>query len=139
MSDLLITKQQSIELCIRRARDTWEKESELPFEKDYDKQDIIILNLQRACEQVLDMANHIIRAEKLGWPKDSAESFILLGKANIISTELEKKLTSMVDFRNVIVHEYQEINYKIVEQVIKRQTDGLIEFASIMVATAMPK
>ena len=139
MIDLLITKQQSIELCIRRARDTWKKESKLPFEKDYDKQDIIILNLQRACGQVLDMANYMIRTEKLGWPKDSAESFTLLGKANIISTELEKKLIGMVGFRNVIVHEYQEINYKVVEQVIKTQADGLIEFASIMVATAMPK
>ena len=139
MSDLLITKQQSVELSIRRARDTWGKESDLPFEKDYDKQDIIILNLQRACEQTLDIANHMIRMKKLGWPRDTADSFTLLKKADIISAELEKKLIGMVGFRNIIVHEYQEIDYKVVEQVVKKQADDLIEFASIIVAAFQPK
>ncbi len=90
MSDLLIAKQQSIERCLKRARNAWEKPSKLPFKEDYDKQDIVILNLQRACEQVLDIANHTIRAKKLGWPNDSAESFTLLLQANIIDAELEK-------------------------------------------------
>jgi hypothetical protein len=29
----------------------------------------------RACEQAIDLANHVIRAEKIGIPTDSAESF----------------------------------------------------------------
>ena len=139
MSDILITKQQSVELSIQRARHTWKRKTELPFEEDYDKQDIIVLNLQRACEQVLDMANHTIRTKKLGWPKDSAESFTLLKKAGIINTELEKKLIGMVGFRNVVVHKYQEIDYKRVEAIVKKHADDLIEFAGIVVAAAMPK
>ncbi len=139
MNDILITKQQSVELSVQRARSTWKRETELPFEKDYDKQDIIVLNLQRACEQVLDMANHTIRMKKLGWPKDSAESFTLLRKADIISTKLEKKLIGMVGFRNIVVHKYQEIDYKRVEAVAKKHADDLIEFAGIVVAAAMPK
>ncbi len=139
MSDLLITKQQSVELSIQRARYTWERETELPFEEDYDKQDIIVLNLQRACEQVLDMANHAIRTKKLGWPKDSTESFTLLRKAGIIDAKLEKKLIGMVGFRNVVVHKYQEIDYKRVEAIVKKHADDLIAFAGIVVAAAMPK
>ena len=136
MSDLLIAKQQSVELSIRRARDTWGKESDLPFEKDYDKQDIIILNLQRACEQTLDIANHMIRIKKLGWPRDTADSFRLLGKAGIINTELEKKLIGMVGFRNIVIHEYQKIDYHLVEDVIKKHADDLITFAGIMLASS---
>ena len=136
MSDLLIAKQQNVELSIRRARDTWEKESDLPFEKDYDKQDIIILNLQRACEQTLDIANHMIRIKKLGWPRDTADSFRLLGKAGIINTELEEKLIGMVGFRNIVVHEYQKIDYHLVEDVIKKHADDLITFAGIMLASS---
>ena len=136
MSDLLIAKQQSVELSIRRARDTWEKESDLPFEKDYDKQDIIILNLQRACEQTLDIANHMIRIKKLGWPRDTADSFRLLGKAGIINTELEKKLIGMVGFRNIVIHEYQKIDYHLVEDVIKKHADDLITFAGILLASS---
>ncbi len=139
MNELFISKQQSVERCVQRAKDARKSPSQLPFDKDYDKQDIIVLNLQRACEQVLDMANQMIRTEKLGWPADSAESFTLLRKANIIGVELEKKLIGMVGFRNVLVHQYREIDYRIVEQVINKQADDLIEFASIIVAAAIRK
>ena len=136
MNDILITKQESIERCVKRARSAWDQPSELPIEKDYDKQDIVILNLQRACEQALDMANHIVRTKKLGFPKESRESFALLERADIIDTELEKKLMSMVGFRNVVTHQYREIDYKYVEAVLKKHADDLIEFAAILAALA---
>ena len=138
MSDILLRKQQSVERCVRRAKTARSKSSKLPFEKDYDKQDIIVLNLHRACEQVLDMANHLIRIRKFGWPSDSAESFTLLRKADIIDEAMEKKLIGMVGFKNVVVHEYQAIDYKRVEDVVKKHVDDLIEFAGILVA-ASPK
>ena len=135
MSELLIAKQQSVKSYVRRARSAWEKPSELLFGDDYDKQDIIVLNLQRACEQVLDMANHTVRAKKLGWPKSSAESFTLLKEAGIIDATLEKKLTGMVGFRNVVIHQYRNIDYKLVEDVVKKHADDLIKFAGILVTT----
>ena len=136
MSEILIAKQGSIEHCVRRARSTWDKPSNLPFDEDYDKQDIVVLNLQRACEQALDMANHTIREKKLGWPSDSADSFSLLSKADIINAELEKKMVGTVGFRNIVVHEYRDIDYKLVEQIVKKHADDLIEFAGILVASS---
>ncbi len=136
MSEILIAKQQSVEFCVRRARSAWEKPSELPFEKDYDKQDIIVLNLQRACEQVLNMANRTIRTRKFGWPKDSAASFTLLREAGIIDSKLEKKLIGMVGFRNIVIHEYQKISHKLVEEIVKNHADDLIKFAGILVASS---
>ena len=99
----------------------------MPFEKDYDKQDIVVLNLQRACEQCIDMANHIVRIKKLGWPKESSDSFTLLKKADIIDAELEKKLTGMVGFRNVVTHQYREIDYKRVEAIIDNDKMKILE------------
>ena len=137
MNELLIAKQESIEHCVKRAKSTWKKPSNLPFEDDYDKQDIIVLNLQRACEQTLDMANHTIRQKKLGWPKDSAESFTLLRKAGHITAELEKKLIGMTGFRNIVTHQYRDIDYQLVEEVVKKHADDLIKFAALLVA--LPK
>ena len=134
MNELLIAKQESIERCVKRARSTWKKPSDLLFEDDYDKQDIVVLNLQRACEQTLDMANHTIRRKKLGWPKDSAESFTLLRKAGYITAELEKKLIDMAGFRNIVTHQYRDIDYQLVEEVVKRHADDLIKFAALLVA-----
>lgn len=134
MSELLIVKQQSVEHCVRRARSEWEKPSKLPLEDDYDKQDITVLNLQRACELVLDMANHTIRIKKLGWPRESAESFTLLKEAGIIDAEMTKQLVGMVGFRNVVVHQYRNIDYQVVGNVVKDHADALIQFAGILVA-----
>ena len=134
MSELLIVKQQSVERCVRRARSEWEKPSKLPLEDDYDKQDITVLNLQRACELVLDMANHTIRIKKLGWPRESAESFTLLKEAGIIDAEMTKQLVGMVGFRNVVVHQYRNIDYQVVGNVVKDHADALIQFAGILVA-----
>ena len=83
------------------------------------------------------MANHIIRTKKLGWPKESRDSFTLLNKADVIDAELEKKLTGMVGFRNIVTHQYQDIDYKLVEEIIKKHADDLIKFAAILVA--LPK
>ena len=66
-----------------------------------------------------------------------SESFTLLKKADVIDTELEKKLTDMVGFRNVVTHQYREIDYKRVEAIIKKHADDLIKFAAILIA--LPK
>ncbi len=136
MNDTLIAKQESIERCVRRARSAWEKPSDLPFEDDYDKQDIIILNLQRACEQALDMASHTIREKKLGWFKESAESFRIIREAGIIDADLEDKLIKMVGFRNVVAHQYQDVDLELVKEVVQTHADDLIKFAAILVAAA---
>ena len=123
-----------MERCIKQARDYYAIPSRKSFFDDFYKQDAVVLNLQRACEQCIDMANHVIRLKKLGLPAETAESFKLIRKANIIDAVLEKKLISMVGFRNIVIHQYRDIDYKQVEDVIKKHADDLIKFAGILVA-----
>ena len=137
MSDILMQKKASVERCIKQARDYYTLPSETPFAKDFLRQDAVVINLQRACEQCIDLANHIIRMKKLGLPSDSAESFTLLRKADIISIELEKKLIGMVGFRNIVVPQYRDIDYQLVENIVKKDAADLIEFAALLVA--LPK
>jgi len=136
MSDILLQKKASVERCIKQARDYYAMPAEKPFGDDFYKQDAVVINLQRACEQCIDMANHVIRLKKLGLPSASAESFTLLRKADIISADLEKKLISMVGFRNIVIHQYRDIDYKRVEDVVRKHADDLIEFTSVLVSTS---
>lgn len=76
MKDVIINKIQSIQRCIKRAREEY-KEAGEEFDSNYTKQDAAILNITRACEQALDLANHIIKTDKLGIPTDSGQSFDL--------------------------------------------------------------
>ncbi len=129
MSDVLIGKQQSLERCLARVRQTWAQPSTLQFEEDYDKQDIIVLNLQRACEQAIDMANDVVNVKKLGWPRTSGESFDLLARAGIIPASMAENMKAMVGLRNVVVHQYQELDLDIIKAVIRDHLGDLADFA----------
>jgi uncharacterized protein YutE (UPF0331/DUF86 family) len=128
--DVALNKKESIERCIRQVQKYYCSPSDLPFEADHMKQDAIAANLQRAAEQTIDLANHIIRKGKLGLPKDSRDSFTILADAKAISVELAKKLKGMVGFRNILVHDYCELNLNIVKDIIEHRLDDLILFTN---------
>ena len=46
----------------------------------------------------------------LGLPADNTELFDLLAKRKVLSVRLAKKLGPMAGFRNILVHEYLEID-----------------------------
>jgi uncharacterized protein YutE (UPF0331/DUF86 family) len=131
MNDILTNKIQSIQRCVERAREEYHKAGNL-FRSNYTSQDAAILNVTRACEMSIDLANHIIKKEKLGIPTSSAESFYLLARKNIISYDMEEKMKKMVNFRNIAMHEYRNLNIDIVETVILSGLDDLLEFCKIL-------
>ncbi len=102
MNDVLMGKKACLERCVKQARLYFGTRSELPFELDYMRQDAIAANLQRACEQAVDTANHMVRVRKLGLPRQSRDSFMLLARGGIISPDLSRKLQGMVGFRNTL-------------------------------------
>ena len=57
-------QKESIERCVKQIQAYYGKPSELPFEEDFFKQDAIAINIQRASEQCIDLANHIVKLKK---------------------------------------------------------------------------
>lgn len=128
MNDVIINKIQSIQRCCQRAREEYSKNPTL-FTTDFTLQDSAVLNIIRACEQAIDLANHIIKDHRYGIPTSSAESFELLEKKNIISPALTEKLINMTKFRNIVIHSYQQVKIEIVKNVIQKDLDDLLLFA----------
>jgi len=126
MNDTLIQKIQSGQRCIERAREIYQK-NRSAFLWNYDAQDVAVLNLVRVCELGIDMANYVIKRDKLDIPTSSAESFGLLARQEKISHNLTDKLKLMVGFRNVAVHEYRWIDYAIVIEISHRDRRGWFE------------
>ena len=87
------------------------------------REDLSVLNLQRAVQAAIDLAHVVIAKYGFGLPSDYGQSFDLLAKQNIIDFEITKILKKMVGFRNISVHEYQEINGEIVQSIIKHHLD----------------
>ncbi len=129
-NDVVLNKIQIIERCKKRIYEVYEN-NPLNLE-DYTKQDSIILNIQRACEASIDLAMHIVSIKNLGIPQNSRDGFDLLIKNNILPKELGENLKAMVGFRNIAVHDYQEINLKIVQKIIKLHLEDLTEYTSTL-------
>ncbi len=72
--DVLINKSATVERCVARAREEYARDP-ASFATDFTRQDAAILNVQRACEAVLDMGQHIVRREGLGMPQGARYVF----------------------------------------------------------------
>lgn len=131
MSDVLINKAATIERCVKRAREEYDKDPDT-FATDYTRQDAAILNIQRACEASLDMANHLIRSQKLGIPQSSRDAFTLLEQANLIPAPLADTMKKMVGFRNIAVHDYQTLQLPITVAIIEKHLDDFLAFSKTL-------
>ena len=61
---VILNKYSIIERCIKRIREIYENNPENL--KDINKQDAIVLNLQRACQATIDIAMYIISVKNFG-------------------------------------------------------------------------
>jgi uncharacterized protein YutE (UPF0331/DUF86 family) len=126
--DVIISKIESIERCIFRIYE--EYDGDILNLENYTKQDSIVLNIQRACELCIDIGNYIISKYGLRTPMVSREVFEILKDNRVIDEELSLKLQKMVGFRNIAVHDYQQINIQILESVINNNIDDFKSFSS---------
>ena len=69
----------------------------------------------------------------MGLPKESRESFRLLAQNHIIHGQLASTLERMVGFRNVLVHQYQQLDISVMIDVIENRLDELLEFTNCIV------
>lgn len=119
MPDVVLNKIQTIERCLKRIREEYVGFEDI-FEENYTKQDSVILNLERASQASIDIATHIVKVKGLGLPNTSRELFDLLLENHIISEDICKQMQGMVGFRNIAVHDYQNLNIEIVVAIVEK-------------------
>ena len=66
-------------------------------------------HLAIAIECCIDVANHIIASENLRFPKDNADSFVVLIEHGILDPGMKESLRAMARFRNRLVHLYWDV------------------------------
>jgi uncharacterized protein YutE (UPF0331/DUF86 family) len=85
--------------------------------------------LQLTIQAVLDISHHIVADRNLALPADSQSLFELLAREKVVSKALAAKLTAMAGFRNILVHEYLEIDRR---RVYRALTTELRDFESFI-------
>ena len=127
MADVVFNKIETIQRCLKRVNEEY-RGFEEEFYSNYTKQDSIILNLERASQATIDIAAHIIKSRNLGIPKSSRDMFVLLQRSGYISEDISKKMQNMIGFRNIAVHDYQNLNLEIVVAIIKHHLKDFEQF-----------
>ena len=126
--DILYNKMGIIERCLIRVKEVYDQD---PCNlKDYTKQDSIVLNLQRAVEATIDIAMYLVSIKKLGIPQNSRDAFEVLNQHNIIEDEMLNKMKSMIGFRNIAVHNYQNLNLEVLQKVIENHLEDFVRFVN---------
>jgi len=116
---LVAQKLESLRRCIQRV------ESRLPEDldsllDDLDAQDIISLNLTRAVQMCVDIASHwLAEHTEATAPKTMGQAFEALAHCGVIEPELAVRLRKSVGFRNVMVHNYDDVNWEIVYSICR--------------------
>ena len=131
IEDVLIQKITSLQRCVARARDLRRRAGD-EFFTSFDLQDAAVLNVLRACETSIDLANMLLRQGRLGIPAESREAFGILVREQRIAGDLGGRLQKMVGFRNVAVHQYRTLKPEIVAAVIDSGLDDLLTFAEVV-------
>lgn len=127
--DVMLNKGAIIERCIRRIGEEFRADPEL---KSSTHADALVLNIERACQAAIDMAMHGVAVNHLGVPQTSADAFVLLEKAGQIDIRLMRAMMGMTGFRNVAIHEYQDLDHAVVRWIAESGVNDLKEFCRIM-------
>jgi uncharacterized protein YutE (UPF0331/DUF86 family) len=131
VDDILLNKAAIIERCLTRLEQEY-RGYEDELETNLMPQDSILLNLQRCCEAAIDLAMHGVRVRRLGLPQESREAFTLLHDADLIDEILMQRMQAMVGFRNIAVHNYQQLSLDIVRAILNEKLGDFRQFCSIM-------
>jgi len=128
VSSVTLSKVASIQRAVKRAREEFSAAGP-GFASDLTHQDAAVLNVLRACEMSIDLAQSLVRERALGVPASNRDVFRLLAEAGLLPADLAGRLQRMVGFRNVAVHRYRDLDPDILASVIARDLDDLLEFS----------
>ncbi|MBM4013268.1 MAG: DUF86 domain-containing protein [Planctomycetes bacterium] len=131
--DVSLNKLAIIERCLRRVAEEYRRDPARL--ENFTIQDSVVLNVQRACEAAIDMAMHVIAVRRLGVPQDARSAFDILAAERLIERPLAERMKAMVGFRNIAVHDYQQLQVTILQRVVEERLHDLKTLGTVLLQT----
>lgn len=128
--DIVLSKVATVRRCVGAIGKLWFEND--PAVPDWVRLDVTVLNLQRAVEACLDMANHLIAINSWGLPGAAVEAIQLLVDNNVLTASELSVYRGMIGFRNIAVHNYREIDQAIVRGIVNDHLQDLERFATLV-------
>lgn len=109
-----------------------QQSSEVPFE-ELISNDVLLSaverNLHVAIECILDIGNHIIAEKGFETPEDNEDIIRILGDEKVVPSDFARRVKGIAGFRNILVHEYTDIDYGLLYNFLTYRLNDLREFA----------
>jgi len=106
----------------------YKKFSKKQLENDLTLRGAVERYLYLAAQATIDLAEAVIAYKKYRKPTTLSECFHILNEEKIIDSKLTKKMVGMVGLRNIMAHDYENINYDIVYNVLKNKLQDIEKF-----------
>lgn len=122
LNEVVVKRVERIEESLRRLEEI-RKISSAVFLTDWKAQDAALHNLQIAIEGCLDIGNYIISSIGKKSPNTYVEIVEILTEGNVLPVDFAETAKNMAKFRNIVVHEYLNINLEKVYSFISKIDD----------------
>lgn len=127
-NSVLEQKLESLRHCVVRIQSK-RLDSVEALLNDQDTQDILVLNITRAVQLCVDIASHLISSSSEPMPNTMGDTFVTLTKLGYIDDALANKMKRSVGFRNIAVHNYEQVNWEVVHAISTQHLDDFKLFA----------
>ncbi|MEG6570495.1 uncharacterized protein YutE (UPF0331/DUF86 family) [Thermohydrogenium kirishiense] len=84
--------------------------------------------IQISIECVIDISNIIISALGIEKPDTYKESILALSKVGVLPQTFARNVSSMVSFRNILVHDYMKVEERIIVDILKNHLDDFVKY-----------
>jgi uncharacterized protein YutE (UPF0331/DUF86 family) len=108
--------------------------SSAQYRVDWKTQRIVERTLQLMIELCVDIANHVISDRQLQVPSSYANAFEVLNQADLVSGDLTKTMVQMAKFRNILVHQYAEVDAEIVVGILQSRLGDFVRFREELIS-----
>lgn len=119
---------QKLESYVRHLHDL----KQVPLDEyldDENLQAVVERRLQLSIQVCMDIASYLIAQLGLRSPEEPENVFVVLGREQILASDLANRMVGMVRFRNILVHDYLEIDSALVHAHLADELNDFGQFA----------
>ncbi|MBS3155228.1 DUF86 domain-containing protein [Candidatus Woesearchaeota archaeon] len=91
------------------------------YQKNIEKKAACERYFEKIVEAVIDLAQLVIKFKKFSYPEEDTQAFEILLKNKIIQKELCEKLKNAKGMRNILAHEYGQVDDELVFEAITQE------------------
>lgn len=108
------------------------KYSQKEIENDINLRGSLERYLYLVTQASIDLAEAVIAYKQFRKPSTIAESFHILSEEDFLDKKILEKMVRMAGFRNVMAHDYEDIDYSIVYDVLIYHLKDIEDYITII-------